>query len=660
MRPALLLLTLPLLAGCGADCEPIVTDDDDDGVYVDPFAGWQDAELDVDTVDVTDVGFELSEIVVVTLSNVGQADLEIEDYGMDTWSDANWNVNPDTVPDTLEPGETADIEIVFVNTEVQDTLAALDIYTNDPDEERVSVGLIGRADDGRPDVRVAPVVLDYGFTWTDDVAQGAFTLSNVGDRTFEVLSFELDQSSEAFALITPEVDLVGLQIEPGASADIELSFTPGNLATASAQLTLTTNDPQRPSIGLQIRGNGDGAVGCTPPTIELLSPTEPVAHAIGLGQHLQVDATVGDSEQPASAMLVELFIGAQVIEDEFSFPGGGVSFDIDLDNFEIVDVLDEFPVGLHTFTLKVTDACPLSAYTQFVGAVGVPLGSSDGDGDGYGVAEGDCDDGTADVFPGRIEEADGLDNDCDTEIDEETSAFDDDGDGFSEDDGDCDDADPDVGPDAVEVANHKDDDCDGTKDEGTSFADDDGDGMSDVGGDCDDEDDTIFAGALEWCDGADNDCAGGVDDDCIEAVRPPRIVGDIRTDKFSIPLATSVDAEVVVMSDDPDLSYAWVADKGSFVGDVDGPTVSWQAPADTASNQELIDTFANLQVTVTDSSGRIVTGFGVLLFDDANRGAISAVGGPGTCGCAFADQARPGLLVFLIVLFLRPRRRSIR
>jgi len=121
-------------------------------------------------------------------------------------------------------------------------------------------------------------------------------------------------------------------------------------------------------------------------------------------------------------------------------------------------------------------------------------------------------------IPSRARRADelpdGVDNDCDGEVDEDTDLTDDDGDGLSEADGDCDDSDAEVYPGHPEVpGNGIDDDCDGLIDEDPEDLD--GDGYAVDDGDCDDTDGWANPGRSELCgDGVDNDCDGEIDEDC--------------------------------------------------------------------------------------------------------------------------------------------------
>jgi len=188
---------------------------------------------------------------------------------------------------------------------------------------------------------------------------------------------------------------------------------------------------------------------------------------------------------------------------------------------------------------------------------------ADGDGDGYGTgaamltcappagwapAGGDCDDALSAVNPGATETCNGVDDDCDGEVDEgllTTFYVDGDGDGYGGAPvglcaimdgyvlsmGDCDDARVDVHPGATEVCNLVDDDCDGSVDEmlrPTLYRDVDGDGYGDPsltstarcspgGGwvanadDCDDARPEAYLGATELCNGLDDDCDAVVD-----------------------------------------------------------------------------------------------------------------------------------------------------
>ena len=142
----------------------------------------------------------------------------------------------------------------------------------------------------------------------------------------------------------------------------------------------------------------------------------------------------------------------------------------------------------------------------------------DDDGDGYTELAGDCDDTDPLVSPIGIEVCgDGLDNDCDSYVDGEDDDTDEDGDGFSAcegDEQDCDDEDEDIHPDADEVCDEVDNDCDGDIDGDDADTDADGDGQSACGLDCNDADDSIFFGGTEICDllGVDEDCDGEINE----------------------------------------------------------------------------------------------------------------------------------------------------
>jgi hypothetical protein len=134
----------------------------------------------------------------------------------------------------------------------------------------------------------------------------------------------------------------------------------------------------------------------------------------------------------------------------------------------------------------------------------------DADGDGYSVADGDCDDGDASVHPGAPDSwYDGVDSDCDG-----ASDYDADADGYDSDahgGDDCDDENAAINPGATETFyDGIDSDCNGLSD---NDADEDGHDSADHGGDdCDDSDATVSPSADEvWDDGVDQDCDGLAD-----------------------------------------------------------------------------------------------------------------------------------------------------
>ena len=208
-------------------------------------------------------------------------------------------------------------------------------------------------------------------------------------------------------------------------------------------------------------------------------------------------------------------------------------------------------------------------------AADAPTWMADADGDGFGDPDSttraceqpsgytdddsDCDDGSANIYPGASETCNGVDDDCDGAVDDDDSSlrgadtwyidYDDDGygsdaytttactqpSGYAADDTDCDDTESAANPGASELCDGIDNDCDGDTDEddaldvSTWYADADGDAYGDAsvdqdacdqpGGyvaddtDCDDTDATVYPSAPELYDSLDNDCDGDADED---------------------------------------------------------------------------------------------------------------------------------------------------
>lgn len=340
----------------------------------------------------------------------------------------------------------------------------------------------------------SPSSLNFGPVETGTSETRTLTLRNDGTASATV-TFALDPASPAFGLSS-----VSAEVAAGGSVEVEVSFSPTDESPYSTLVTATAGE-----VGAAAEVRGEGVSG----ELEDLD---------GDGFSAS-DGDCNDEDDTVYPEAPELCDG----------------LDNDCDSIADEDSPTWYPDG---------DG-------DGFGGTGTPLEVCD-PGAGYALVSGDCDDTDTSINPNAPELCDGIDQDCDTLIDEDlplsTYYLDADQDGFGTDEtvsscgpvagasalsGDCNDTSNTVYPGALEPCDGVDNDCDNAIDEDgatTYYVDQDGDGhgnpespvvscdatgLSTLNDDCDDSNATTYTGATELCDGSDNNCDGQADEDAL-------------------------------------------------------------------------------------------------------------------------------------------------
>jgi hypothetical protein len=199
------------------------------------------AQLDFGTVSAAD------DAVVQTFTIESVGDVELEVTGIEIVDTAgSFTLVSEGTTFFLPPGATQDIDVAFVPLGANAQVGNAFVSSNDEDDAKVLVELIGQG--AVPELAFDPDPLDFGNTYVGCTKDNTLDLVNVGTDVAEV--YTLAQTGSAFTLYnTPTLPLT---LYPGESVSMNVDFAPDADTSFSGFVVATSSEPAGTRKGEQM------------------------------------------------------------------------------------------------------------------------------------------------------------------------------------------------------------------------------------------------------------------------------------------------------------------------------------------------------------------------------------------------------------------------
>jgi hypothetical protein len=206
------------------------------------------------------------------------------------------------LPVEIPPRQMREVMVRFAPAAAGDIRGTLSVTGDDPDNLTPKVALTGIG--VAPRVESSAASLDFGEVNVGDVKSLAFTLTNTGLAPLIVPS--ISAGSSRFSVASPAVPFT---LAPGARQDVSVRFSPNIAGAQSATLTISTNDPARPTLSLPLTGTGRSTTPLPAPDVRVeVSPAVLEFGGVQVGQSKELALSVravGNTAITVSSLVVD-------------------------------------------------------------------------------------------------------------------------------------------------------------------------------------------------------------------------------------------------------------------------------------------------------------------------------------------------------------------
>ena len=226
-----------------------------------------------DSVEFGDVAVGYSGNTTVQIQNAGAAKLDISSITLTDDGGGVFSLTDPGAPLQLAADEVLELPLTFLPPTFLEYAGVLHVSSNDPETPEKDVLLSGVGVDApQPDIDVAPPSVDFGDVTPGNFGTETFTIENTGEGTL-TLGTLTQRDSGAFSVVSGSID--GYAIPAGQQQTVVLMYAPTTALGDNATITITSDDPDEPSVDVLLVGNGGGDYEYPVAQIDCVATSEP-------------------------------------------------------------------------------------------------------------------------------------------------------------------------------------------------------------------------------------------------------------------------------------------------------------------------------------------------------------------------------------------------
>jgi hypothetical protein len=205
-------------------------------------------------VDFGEVAWGFDATATVTITNVGDGTLELEDLALaGSSAELDWTALTSPI---LPAGGTEATVLTWTPTSGEDLVETLEIRSDDPDEPLVEVPLEGTVPAG--EIEVEPASYDFGTLAVGTSSSVVVTVSNVGDGPLTVTDWTYE-ATDADMVLTDAGALTTIPatLAPGDSTEVLVTYAPSDGTGDEGSLGIVSDDADEPLTVATQYGTGE-------------------------------------------------------------------------------------------------------------------------------------------------------------------------------------------------------------------------------------------------------------------------------------------------------------------------------------------------------------------------------------------------------------------